>query len=102
MVYLLLVSAAAGHLSVASTTGTKQQYGGCDPQEVKVYGGCGPHEVNVLRVPPAGYKSIAGVTHSKLRLVRVEPAREADFLRGASEPHTPRQQQRGTQRRAPI
>ena len=90
MVYLLLVSAAAGQLSAAGTTGTKQQYGGCDPQEVKVYGGCGPHEVNVLRVPPAGCKSTAGVTRSKLRLVRVEPVRETDFLRGALEPHTPR------------
>ena len=48
MVYLLLVSAAARQLSAAGTTGTKQQYGGCNPQEVKVYGGCRPHEVNVL------------------------------------------------------
>ena len=87
---LLRASAAAGQLSAAGTTGTKQQYGGCDPQEVKVYGGCGPHEVNVLRVPPAGCKSTAGVTRSKLRLVRVEPVRETDFLRGALEPHTPR------------
>jgi hypothetical protein len=68
---------------------TKQQYGGYDPQEVKVYGGCGPYEVDVLRVPPAGCKSTAGVTCSKLRLVRVEPAGETDFLRGALEPHTP-------------
>jgi hypothetical protein len=81
-------SAAAGQLSAAGTTGTKQQYGGCDPQEVKVSGGCGPHEVNVLRAPLAGCKSTAGVTHSKLRLVRVEPAGETDFLRGALEPHT--------------
>ena len=63
-------------------------YGGCNPQEVKVYGECGPHEVNVLRVPPAGCKSTAGVTCSKLRLVRVESAGETDFLRGALEPHT--------------
>jgi hypothetical protein len=90
VVYLLLVSVAAGQLSAASTTDTKQQYGGCDPQEVKVYGGCGPHEVNVLRVAPAGCKSTAGVTRSKLRLVRVEPAGKTDFLRGALEPHTPR------------
>ena len=76
------MSAAARQLSAASTTGTKQPYGGCDPQEVKVYGGCGPHEVNVLRVPLAGYKSTAGVTHSKLRLARVEPAGETDFLGG--------------------
>jgi hypothetical protein len=89
VVYLLLVSAATGQLSAASTTGTKQQYGGCDPQEVKVYGGCGPHEVNVLRVPPAGSKITVGVTRNKLRLVRVEPAVETDFLRGALEPHTP-------------
>ena len=45
---LLRASAAAGQLSAAGTTGTKQQYGGCGPQEVKVYGGCGPHEFNVL------------------------------------------------------
>ena len=45
---LLLVSAAIGQLSATGVTGTKQQYGGCNPQEVKVYGGCGPHEVNVL------------------------------------------------------
>ena len=88
MVYLLLVSAAATQLSAAGTTGTKQQYGGCNPQEVKVYGGYGPHEVNVLRVPPAGCKSTAGVTCSKLRLVLVEPAGGTDFLRGALEPHT--------------
>ena len=80
VVYLLLVSAAARQLSAAGTTGTKQQYGGCNPQEVKVYGGYGPHEVNVLRVPPAGCKSTAGVTCSKLRLVLVEPAGETDFL----------------------
>jgi hypothetical protein len=57
---LLRASAVAGQLSAAGTTGTKQPYGGCDPQEVKVYGGCGPHEVNVLRVPLAGCKSTAG------------------------------------------
>ncbi len=91
MVYLLLVSAADRQLSATGTTGTKQQYGGCNPQEVKVYGGYGPHEVNVLRVPPAGCKSTAGVTCSKLRLVRVEPVGATAFLRGALEPHTPRQ-----------
>ena len=53
---LLWVSAAAGQLSAAGTAGTKQQYGGCNPHEVKVYGGCGPHEVNVLRVPPHAVK----------------------------------------------
>ena len=90
MVYSLLVSAAARQLSAAGATGTKQQYSGCNPQEVKVYGECGPHEVNVLRVPPAGCKSTAGVTCSKLRLVLVEPAGETDFLRGALEPHTRR------------
>ena len=52
---LLLVSAAARQLSAAGATGTKQQYSGCNPQEV----------------------------------VRVEPAGETDFLRGALEPHTP-------------
>ena len=88
-------SAAAGQLSAAGTTGTKQQYGGCDPQEVKVYGGYGQHEVNVLRVPLTGCKITAGVTHSKLRLVRVEPAGETDFLRGALEPHTPRRARHG-------
>ena len=56
VVYLLLVSAADRQLSATGTTGTKQQYSGCNPQEVKVYGECGPHEVNVLRVPPAGAK----------------------------------------------
>ena len=76
---LLLVSAAVGQLSATGVTGTKQQYGGCNPQEVKVYGGYGPHEVNVLRVPPAGCKSTAGVTCSKLRLVLVEPAGGTDF-----------------------
>ena len=86
-VYLLLVSAAARQLSAAGATGTKQQYSGCNPQEVKVYGECGPHEVNVLRVPPAGCKSTAGATCSKLRLVLVEPAGGTDFLRGALEPH---------------
>ena len=86
---LLRASAAAGQLSAAGTTGTKQQYGGCDLHEVKVYGGCGPHEVNVLRAPLAGYKSTDGVTRSKLRLVWIEPAGETDFLRGALEPHTP-------------
>ena len=90
MVYLLLVSAADRQLSATGTTGTKQQYGGCNPQEVKVYSGYGPREVNVLRVPPAGCKSTAGVTCSKLRLVLVEPAGETDFLRGALEPHTQR------------
>jgi hypothetical protein len=91
VVYSLLVSAAARQLSAAGATGTKQQYGGCNPQEVKVYGECGPHEVNVLRVPPAGCKSTAGVTCSKLCLVRVEPAGETDFLRGAfvRTPHAP-------------
>jgi hypothetical protein len=49
VVYLLLVSATDRQLSATGTTDTKQQYGGCNPQEVKVYGGCGPHEVNVLR-----------------------------------------------------
>ena len=88
LVYSLLVSAAARQLSAAGATGTKQQYGGCYPHEVKVYGECGPHEVNVPRVPPAGCKSTAGVTCSKLRLVLVEPAGETDFLRGALEPHT--------------
>ena len=44
---LLLVSAAVGQLSATGVTGTKQQYGGCNPQEVKVYGGYGPREVNV-------------------------------------------------------
>ena len=34
---LLLVSAAVGQLSATGVTGTKQQYGGCNPQEVKVY-----------------------------------------------------------------
>ena len=87
---LLLVSAAVGQLSATGVTGTKQQYGGCNPQEVKVYGGYGPHEVNVLRVPPAGCKSTAGVTCSKLRLVLVEPAGGTDFLWGALEPHTRR------------
>ena len=87
---LLLVSAAVGQLSATGITGTKQQYGGCNPQEVKVCGGYGAHEVNVLRAPPAGCKSTAGVTCSKLRLVLVEPAGETDFLRGALEPHTPR------------
>ena len=43
---MLLVSAAARQLSAAGTTGTKQQYGGCNPQEVKVYGGYGPLEIN--------------------------------------------------------
>ena len=81
MVYLLLVLAAAGQLSAADTVNAKHQYGGCNPQEVKVYGGCGPHEVNVLRVPPAGCKSTAGVTRSKLCLVRVEPAGETYFPR---------------------
>jgi len=71
---LLLVSAAVGQLSATGVTSTKQQYGGCNPQEVKVYGGYGPHEVNVLRVPSACCKSTAGVTCSKLRLVLVEPA----------------------------
>ena len=85
---LLRVSAADRQLSATGTTGTKQQYGGCNPQEVKVYGGYGPHEVNVLRVPPAGCKSTAGVTCSKLRLVLVKPAEGTDFLRGALEPHT--------------
>jgi hypothetical protein len=85
---LLRVSAAVGQLSATGTTGTKQQYGGCNPQEVKVYGGYGPREVNVLRVPPAGCKSTAGVTCSKLRSVLVEPAGGTDFLRGALEPHT--------------
>jgi len=80
VVYLLLVSAAARQLSAAGTTDTKQQYGGCNPQEVKVYGGCEPHEVNVLRVPPTCCKSTAGVTCSKLRLVLVEPAGETYFL----------------------
>jgi hypothetical protein len=88
---LLLVSAAVGQLSATGITDTKQQYGGCNPQEVKVCGGYGPHEVNVLRVPPAaGCKSTAGVTCSKLRLVLVKPAGGTDFLRGALEPHTPR------------
>ena len=32
---LLRVSAAAGQLSAAGTAGTKQQYGGCNAQEVK-------------------------------------------------------------------
>jgi hypothetical protein len=82
------VSTAAGQLSAAGTVGTKQQYGGCNPQEVKVYCGCGPHEVNVLRVPPAGGKSTAGVTRSKLRLVRGEPPGGTYSLRGALEPHT--------------
>ena len=88
VVYLMLVSAAAGQLSAASTTDTKQQYGGCNPQEVKVCGGYGAHEVNVLRAPPAGCKSTAGVTCSKLRLVLVKPAGGTDFLWGALEPHT--------------
>jgi hypothetical protein len=48
VVYLLLVLAADRQLSVTGTTGTKQQYDGCHPQEVKVYGEYGPHEVNVL------------------------------------------------------
>ena len=68
------MSAVVGQLSAAGTAGTKQQYDGCNPQEVKVYGGCGSHEVNVLWAPLTGCKSAAGVTHSKLRLVRVEPA----------------------------
>ena len=55
--------------------------------EVKVYGGRGPHEVNVLWVPPAGYKSIDGVTRSKLRSVWVEPNGDTFSLRGALEPH---------------
>jgi hypothetical protein len=88
VVYLLIVSAASRQLSAAGTTGTKQQYGGCNPHEVKVYGGYGPNEVNVLRVPPACCKSTAGATCSKLRLVLVKPAGETDFLRGALEPHT--------------
>ena len=87
---LLRPSVAAGQLSAAGITGTKKQYGGCDPQEVKVYGGYGQHEVNVLRVPLVGCKITASVTHSKLRLVRVGPAGETYFLRGALEPHTPR------------
>ena len=31
------VPAVAGQLSAAGTAGAKQQYGGCNPQEVKVY-----------------------------------------------------------------
>jgi hypothetical protein len=89
VIYRLLVSAAAGQLSAAGAANTKQQYGGCNPQEVKVYGGCGPHEVNV-RVPPARRKSAAGVARSKLRLELVEPAGETYFMRGAFEPHTRR------------
>jgi hypothetical protein len=94
---LMRASAAAGQLSAAGTTGTKQQYGGCDLLEVKVYGGCGLHEVNVLRAPLACCKSTAGVTHNKSRLVRVEPAGETDILRGALESHTHRRA--GGQRR---
>ena len=90
---LLLVSAAARQLSAAGATGTKQQYSGCNPQEVKVCGGYGAHEVNVLRAPPAGCKSTAGVTCSKLRLVLVKPAGGTDFLWGALEPQTRRRAQ---------
>jgi hypothetical protein len=85
---LLLVSAAAKQLSVAGAACTKKQYGGCNPQEVKVYSGCAPHEINVLRVPPACCKSVAGVSHSKLHLAPVEPAGETYFMRGALKPHT--------------
>jgi hypothetical protein len=67
---LLLVSATSRQLSAAATTGTKQQYGGCNPQEVKVYGECGPHEVNVLWVPPASMSSTSSTwtwTYSAIR-----------------------------------
>ena len=87
VVHLLRVLAAAGQLSVVGIEGAKQHCGECNQQEVKVYGGCGPHEVNVLRVPPTGCESTAGVTRSKIRLVWVEPTGNTFFLRGALEPH---------------
>ena len=78
---LLRVSAAAGQLSAAGTTCTKQQYGGCNPHEVKVYGGCGPHEVNVLRVPPARCKNTAGGTDSTFTAYGYVPVQYVYFMR---------------------